>query len=369
MKLLMIVSDMERFRSHRLPLARGILARGWTLVLAASGAGDDAALRTIGIQGVDLPEQTGITSHLKAIFGIRRALIQFAPNMVQAITLRQSFYTGVAMRMLRDDTPAVFTIAGLGSLFSAPTCSMRCMRPFVVAVMRRIFKRPHVRVIFQNDEIRQTLIDLNVVAADQAYLVRGSGVDTTEFPFFPEEETGEPIVLFGGRLLKDKGVREFVEAARIVRGKGVAARFVVVGDFYTGNPHSLDTSLMRSWVDEGVIEWDGPRADMVAALRECALAVLPSYHEGVPKFLLEAAATGRAIVTTDIAGCRDVVEDGANGLLVPVRDVSALALAIEKLLADPERRRAMGVVGRKIIEHEFSAERIVEETLGVYDTV
>lgn len=364
----MIVSDMERFRSHRVPLARGILARGWNLVLAAAGAQDDAALRGMGIEGVDLPEQKKRFDHIKVILSIRRVLAQTNPDLVHAVTLRQAFYTGVAMGLRGDKTPTIYTIAGLGSVFSAPTCFMRAIRPFLVAVMRCIFKRPHVRLIFQNDEIQKTLIDLKVVAPEQTYLVRGSGVDVAQFSFSPAEDTEMPIVLFGGRLLKDKGVREFVEAARIVRGKGIAARFVLAGDFYAANPHSLDPAQVRGWVNEGVVEWNGPSADMVATLRDCALAVLPSYHEGLPKFLLEAAATGRAIVTTDIPGCRDVVEDGANGILVPVRDVSALAEAIEKLLGDAERRRAMGIVGRKVVEREFSAERIVEETLAVYNT-
>lgn len=367
MKILMTLSDMDRFWTHRAELARAIVGRGWDLAVATEGAERDAGLAAMGARGLPWPPHKNFLSHFSILRHMWSLLRSERPDMVHAVTLRHSFYMACAMRFIRRDIPCVYTIAGLGSLFSAPTPAMRIMRPAVVVLMRRVLAGKRVFMIFQNEENRDAFVGLGIVRPSQTILIRGSGVDIKQFQATPEPQEGEPIVLYAGRLLKDKGLFEFVEAARIVRASGIAARFVMAGDFYLKNPHSLDPALVRGWADEGIIEWNGPSDDMPATLRAATLAVLPSYHEGLPKFLLEAAASARAIVATDIAGCREIVRDGHNGLLVPVRDANALAAAVCALLADPDHRRTMGENGRKLVEDEFAVEGVVSQTLGVYD--
>jgi glycosyltransferase involved in cell wall biosynthesis len=173
-------------------------------------------------------------------------------------------------------------------------------------------------------------------------------------------------VVLAARMLRDKGVIEFVEAARSLRTAGVQARFVLVGETDQGNPTAISVEQLRHWADSGDVEWWGQRNNMQEVLAQSHIVCLPSLREGVPKVLIEAAACGRAIVTTDAPGCREIVRHGDNGLLVPVRNSKALADALRILILNPDIRANMGRKGREIAVQEFSMERVVNETLTVY---
>ena len=204
--------------------------------------------------------------------------------------------------------------------------------------------------------------------------MRGSGARTEVFLPSPEPP-GLPVVMMAGRFLWEKGVGEFVEAARILnsrtlrqaQGTIAIARFVLVGDTYPDNPGAVSPEQLQAWVDEGVVEWWGWHDDMSAMFPQAHIVCLPSYREGMPLSLAEAAACGRPVVTTDVPGCREIVRDGVNGFLVPVRDPVALAEALRKLIEDPALRAEMGRRGRERVETEFSVQRIVDETLQVYN--
>jgi glycosyltransferase involved in cell wall biosynthesis len=173
-------------------------------------------------------------------------------------------------------------------------------------------------------------------------------------------------VILAARMLWDKGVKEFVEAAKLLRREGVRARFALVGDTDLGNPAAVSTEQLMQWKNEGAVEWWGQRSDMAAVIAQCHVACLPSYGEGVPKVLIEAAASGRAIVTTDTSGCREIVRDRQNGLLVPPRDVAALANALRELIEKPALRARMGAKGREIAETEFNLEHVISKTMDAY---
>ena len=196
-------------------------------------------------------------------------------------------------------------------------------------------------------------------------LVPGAGVDIDAFTPTPEP-TGTPVVMLPARLLWDKGVGEFVDAARMLKEDGVDARFVLVGDTDLGNRAGVPRDLLDEWREEGAVELWGHRADMPTVYAQANLVCLPSYREGLPKTLLEAAAAGRAIVTTDVTGCRDAVADGKTGVLVPPRDPFALAAAIKALLENPDRCRAYGAAGRSRVEREFSTRIINPQIIGIY---
>ncbi|MEW6616666.1 MAG: glycosyltransferase family 4 protein [Thermodesulfobacteriota bacterium] len=212
------------------------------------------------------------------------------------------------------------------------------------------------------------LADSGLVSPKRATLIRGAGVNPNVFASRPEPE-GAPVVILAARMLWDKGIGEFVEAARWLREQGIAARFVLVGDSDPGNPAAVLVARLDEWRRSGVVEWWGHREDMPEVFAQSNIVVLPSYREGLPKVLLEAASCGRAIVATDVPGCREIVRHNENGLLVPPRDSKSLADALKILIENPELRRKMGARGREIVEAEFSEEIVVRQTMEVYKEI
>jgi glycosyltransferase involved in cell wall biosynthesis len=204
-----------------------------------------------------------------------------------------------------------------------------------------------------------------IVSPERVRLIRGSGVDIERFAPTPEP-VGMPVVMLPSRMLWDKGVGEFVESAQLLKSRGVVARFVLVGDSDPENPAAISVAQLESWRDSGVVEWWGRCEDMPQVLAQASIVCLPSYREGLPKALLEAAACSRPLVSCDVPGCREIVRHGENGLLVPLRDAMALAGAIEKLLGDPGLRAAMGKRGRSLVEAEFSESLVAAQTLAIY---
>ncbi|MBF0107182.1 MAG: glycosyltransferase family 4 protein, partial [Deltaproteobacteria bacterium] len=194
-------------------------------------------------------------------------------------------------------------------------------------------------------------------------------VDIDHYALTPEPVNGHPIVLMASRMLWDKGVAEFVEAAKILKSQNLKARFVLVGDTDLANPAALTHKELEALDDSSVVEWWRWRGDMPHVFSQSNIVCLPSYREGLPKVLLEAASCGRSIVATDVPGCREIVKDGVNGLLVPPRNTHALADAIKALIEDPDRRKVMGQMGREIAAREFSDKMVIVETLALYRTM
>lgn len=369
---LMILNDLGWFWSHRLPLARAIQDHGYILHLATAGAEDDLKLSGMNIVPHNLPRHGHSLhplSHLFIALGIARVIRSVKPDMIHAITLRYAFYAGLAARFVRT-RGIVFTIAGLGTLFTHNDVRSRIIRGLMLPVLRFAFARDDARIIFQNPDDQRAFLNLNIVKDNQTTVIRGSGVDMAEFPFMPETHADAPVVLFPSRLLREKGIHDFIAAARIIRSQNIPARFWVAGDIYPGNPHSVTDNDISAWRAEGIIEYLGVRHDMPNVIAQSALVVLPSYYgEGVPKVLLEAAATGRAIITCDMPGCREAVIHERNGLLVPPRDPESLARAIADLLTHPDKRKALGTAGRAHVESDFTAEIVTEKTLKVYGDI
>jgi glycosyltransferase involved in cell wall biosynthesis len=223
----------------------------------------------------------------------------------------------------------------------------------------------NLKVIFQSPDDRASLARLAHLPGRKVAMIRGSGVDLTQYGVMPTPP-GIPVVVLAARLLADKGVLEFVQAARLLRQRGCNARFVLVGTVDTANPTSFTDAEVSAWARDGVVEWWGHRADMPQVLATAQLVVLPSYREGLPKVLIEAAACGRAVVTTDVPGCRDAIEPGVTGVLVPVRDAVALADAMAALINDPLRCKVMGDAGRALAEKAFDVRQVVAAHLQIY---
>jgi glycosyltransferase involved in cell wall biosynthesis len=262
----------------------------------------------------------------------------------------------------------VLAITGLGYLFVTESLAARAMRHVALALYRFALANRPLRAIFQNPDDLALFRAHGLVADDVVRMIRGCGVDMSAFPARPEP-AGETVVMFPARILGDKGVHEFVGAARLLKAKGIAARFVMVGRTDPDNPTDVGEAGIRRWIEEGVVEWWGFSEDMPATLARATLVCMPSYREGLPRGLIEAAATERAIVTADVPGCREVVRHGDNGLLVPVRDAAATADALEKLILDAGLRRRMAGRGREIAVADFSVEDFVAKSLAVYREV
>ena len=363
MKLLFVVTEDWYFVSHRLALAVAAQAAGFEVAVATRVRRHGQAIGAAGIRVVPLELARGYGSPLGEIRVLARLYRQERPDIVHHVALKPILYGTVAARMARVPTQ-VNAVAGLGWLFTSTKGVMRLIRPAVRWVLATLLRARGSLSIVQNPDDRAWLLHSHVPES-RIRLIRGAGVDTTLFSPIPEP-AGAVCTVLAARMLWDKGVGEFVEAARLLRQAGVQARFALVGDPDPDNPASIPEATLRSWQEKDGVEWWGRRDDMPDVYRAAHIVCLPSYREGLPKVLLEAAACGRPLVTTDAPGCREVVRDGDNGIVVPPRDPTSLARAIGKLIQDKTLRQTMGNRAREIVLKDFSAEQIVRETLGVY---
>lgn len=369
-KILFIINHPEWFWSHRLPLAQGAKKQGWDVLVAVRDATKDPRFTTEGFKPLDLPqEQKGktFTNVINIIKKTNRLFSEEKPDVVHAITLKYVFLTGIVARF-HPKIRAIYTIAGLGYLFSSDGIKPKILRILIGPFLKFCLKNKQARIIFQNPDDQRLMINKKFVRADQTYLIKGSGVDTVQFyPQTPPQEN-PPIVLMPTRLVYDKGIQVFIEAARIIKKrKLVEARFQIAGGITEQNPNAITLEAMKSLIADGSVEWLGKVDDMSSLLSKAQVIAYPSYYgEGVPKVLLEAASCGKAIVTTDHPGCREVVVHNFNGLLVPIRDSKATADAIEKLLINHALRIQMEKNSRQRAEKEFDVKIVVSETLKIY---
>lgn len=366
-RLMIVVNDLGFFLSHRRPVALGALHSGYEVFVATPGGPRVEALKRVGLHHMAWRVSRGSTrplGELRSVMSLARAFRKVRPDIAHLVTIKPVLYGGALARLL--GIPAVVAaISGMGYLFVDAGRRRGVARLGVVAAYRFAFGHPRCRVIVQNRDDEAALRAIGALRPGQAVLVRGSGVDLDVFQATPLPD-GVPLVVLPARMLWDKGVGEFVGATERLRARGVAVRMALVGPYDPENPAAVPLAQLEEWRDRGPVEWWGYRDDMPEVFRSAHLVVLPSYREGVPKCLLEAAAAGRAIVTTDAPGCRDVVEHGENGLLVPPRNAAALAEAIASLVGDRKRLEAMGRRGRAKAEGEFGVDRVVRGHLSVY---
>lgn len=364
-RLLIVANVAWFFVSHRLPL--GIAAReaGWDVHVAALSDSTVAAITDAGLAFHQLSmSRSGLgASDVGALRRLRQLYRTLEPDLVHHVTIKPVLLGSLAAR--REGVPAVINaFSGLGTLFLSQGPVAAARRELVLRSIARAGQGRHYG-LFQNASDRDGLVGRGVVAASRAVIIPGSGVDLARFAPTPEPG-GTPIVLLPARMLRDKGVIDFVAAAHLLAREGRRARFVLVGRLDPANASAIQEGELRQ-LASGTVEWWGERCDMPAVLAGATIVCLPSYGEGLPKALAEAAAAGRAIVATDVPGCRDVVQDGVTGLLVPVRDPVALARAIARLLDDPTLRARLASAARVRAESTFDVRQVVQQTLDLYD--
>lgn len=370
-KVLFAVTEDWYFWSHRKPLARALQSMDCKIVVATRFNAHEARLRAVGFDCIAIPFERSLRHPLRdgiALLRLWSAIRRTRPDIVHLVSLKPILLSALAM-FAGPRTQYVAAVTGMGYLFSSADHRARFFQRIAVSILRLMFRRRNTWIIVQNEDDMALLQSRRLASAERRVLIPGVGVDLDEFAYSESPESASPLVVLPARLIRDKGIEDFVAASDILRQIYPAARFVLVGAEDPDNPAALSKRTISAWVDSGKLEWWGHRADMAEVYAQAAIVCLPSYREGFPKVLLEAAACGRALVATDVAGCRDICRDGVNGILVPARDVAALAQAMRRLLDSASTRAAYGAAGRRIAEQEYSVEHIAEQTLAFYKRV
>lgn len=367
--VLFVVTEDWYFMSHRLGLARYARDAGWRVVIAARESDRAAAIVAEGLEFIALPFERALTypwRDLRLLLALRRVLRDLAPDIVHLVSLKPILLGGMARCLLPRPCPALLAFTGLGYIFSSRAGLARLLKPLVVQLLARIARRTDTWVLAQN-EADLALLQANAMAdPKRASIIAGAGLDLDEFPATPLPPRHKALVILPARVLRDKGVYEFVAAAEKMRALRSDVRFALVGAHDMANPGAVEARDLAAWVTAGVIEWWGHRRDMAAVYAQAYIVCLPSYREGLPRVLLEAAACARPLIATDVPGCREICRDGESGLIIPPQNVDALVQALLRMLDTPAL--AIGCAGgaRRIVEQEYTLAHIAAQTLALY---
>lgn len=302
---------------------------------------------------------------LRVLYSLYRIYREEKPDLVHHYTVKCVLY-GSIVGSLHHVKAIVNSITGLGHVFLSNSLSMRVVRFFLIQLYRFFANKKNIAFLFQNSEDQKLFAQLGIVSEKKSYLVRGSGVDTKKFQPTENLQNNKITLLFASRLLKEKGLLELMEALRILKNQNISFEFLVAGFLDKGNPSFISEDELNSWVKEGLISYLGALEQIEQELARADIVVLPSWREGLPKILIEAGAAGKAIVATDVPGCRDVVEDKISGLLVPLKNPIALATAMNQLISDSKLRERLGMAARKKVLEEFDQELVHEKTIQIY---
>lgn len=365
-KILFVVNVDWFFISHRLPIALAAIEEGYEVHLTCLITDKLKILEEHGIIVHPLSlSRSGVSifHELKTIKSLCSIINNVEPDITHCITIKPVLYGNVIARFLK--VPArVSSISGLGYVFIAKGVKARTFR-WLISLWYKFALQGSKKVIFQNSADRDLLRKFGAVIQQQELFIRGSGVDLNNYAVLPEPQ-GDLVVMLVARLLIDKGVNEFASAARIIRAERSDVRMVLIGDIDQGNPKSISSIQIERWVDDGIVEYWGYSQNVANSIAKSNVMVLPSYREGLPKSLIEAAACGRAVVTTDVPGCRDAIIPDRTGLLVPVKSSKLLADAILKLLNNKLLREEFAMNSRILAESEFDIKDVVNTHLDIY---
>jgi glycosyltransferase involved in cell wall biosynthesis len=372
-KILYFATDDGYFCRTRLPLARAARQAGADVVVVTGVSRHSAAIEAAGLRLIALPIRRGGVNpwqEARTLLALARLYRRERPDLIHHIALKSVLHGCAAARFLRP-VPIVNTFTGLGTAFIGSTPAARRIGRLVRLALRPLLRR-NTWTVAQNPDDRALLVREHLAAPDRAVVILGDGTDVARFAPTPEPPVAPDAPLtavYAGRMLADKGVAELVEAARRLRVRAVPVRIRLAGAPDVENPTAVSEATLRAWQREGVIDWLGHVEDMPGLWAQCHIAVLPSYREGLPNALVEAGACCRALIATDVPGCREVVRHEQTGLLVPPRDPAALAEAIQRLAEDGALRRRLGAAARARAEAEYAEPVIIAQTLRLYGSL
>lgn len=368
-KIVILINNLAFFCSHRLPIAEAALNKSFNVVIGYGelGGADPLQLARKGFKLRFVPMERGgisLFKNLKTFFHIWHFFTKEKPDIVHLVTIKPYLFGGILAR-ITGVRGVVSAVSGLGSLFISRDLKSKLLRFLIYPLFKVAFNHLNQIIIFHNKEDSSDFMKWGVLEKNKIRLLHGSGVNLNKFTKFNEHKV-VPVVCFASRLLIDKGVYEFISAAKTLRERSIKARFLLVGDLDVNNPTGLNADDLTKINSENIVEVLGFQNDIPSLFEKSHIICLPSYREGLPKVLIEAAAASRAIVTTDVPGCRDAIIPNKTGLLVPVKNSEALANAIQDLLENSEKRVSMGSAGRALAEKKYAIESIVEAHLEIY---
>ena len=385
MKIILFANTEWYLYNFRLSLAQRLRDEGHDVVLLSPPGEYGEKLRELGFRWIPVPFSTRSTNPFENLSLIRQLIRLYRhekPDLVHHFTIKCVLYGTIAAKVI-GGVKIVNAVTGLGHIFTDPGLKAKLIRPVVRAMYRFALKGENVRVIYQNSDDRDQFVDWGLVDKDRTALIRGSGVNVETFTGRGTRnaenksqvtdngslvtDNGSPVtILFASRLLREKGVFELLEAFQVLRQKHPRVELLIAGDLYLENPSSLTSEDVEKLKVMDGVTYLGHVDGMQPLLAESDIVVLPSYREGTPRILIEAAAMEKPIVTTDIAGCRGLVVDDKSGFLVPVKSVEHLFEAMEKLVGDPDLCERFGRRGREIVLAEFDEKIVIDKTLQVY---
>lgn len=369
-KILFFVTEDWVFCSHRLPLAVAAKEAGYDVVVVTRVREHGDLIKKAGLKLVPIElSRRGMNPfrELNLLFTLYRIYRRERPDLVHNVAIKPVLY-GSLVSVLTSCKGVVNAITGMGSLFISESRKAKILKPFVTKAFQLLLNRPKSVLVLQNPDDVKMFSDKKIVDQEKIKLIRGSGVNVDVFRPTTNQSTS-PVVMLASRMLWDKGINEFIEAVKLLKKKDIDAQFVLVGKNDPENPSSIPDEVLAGWRDSGLVEWWGHKSDMPETLSYADIACLPSYREGLPKSLLEAAACGLPIITTDVPGCREVVVDKVTGFIVSVKESDGLAQAMEKLIEDEHLRLEMGEKAREIAVKEFSDEVIISEFINIYESL
>ncbi len=379
-KILFFVAEDSYFCSHRLNLAIATRQAGFNVAIATRTHHHTHQIQNAGIQVFPLKHFNRSSlnpwKQLCSFLEINKIYQDYKPDIVHHVAMKPIILGSLVAEWCKTQK-VINALGGLGYLFTDQSkwtsahsplkkTTKSLLRWIVCRLLNFIFSRPKSMLILQNKDDIETLISLRCLSPKKVTLIRGSGVDTKAFPVAPMPASLPIIIACVSRMLWDKGIGELVEAATMLQEQKISAKIVLYGMPDPENPASIDIKQLQTWHDAGIINWQGYCKDTAKAYATCHIAVLPSYREGLPKSLLEAASCGRPIVTTDVPGCREVVENNKNGFLVKVGNAKALYDALIQLINNADLRLVMGENGRKMVELSFSDTIINKQIIKLY---
>lgn len=369
-RLLFLINVDSALLSHRLPIALAAKNTGYEVHIACCMTKFETKLMSLGfhVHPLTLDRQsTGIISNFKTFVEICRVLHIVKPDILHLVSIKPIILGSIAAKLMRVKK-IIVAFSGLGFVYIAEGFVANLRRMFVALIYRFFLSGKNLVAIFQNGDDEHQITKICNLPQIQRKMIKGSGVNLETFSpsILP---TDSVVIMFCGRLLIDKGIREFIGAAKIIQLELGRIRFVVAGKIDNGNPMSICQEELDKWVLEGIIEYWGHRDDMQNVLAQSSIVVLPSYREGLPKILIEAAASARPIITTDVPGCRDSIIPNKTGLLVRAKDYASLAAAIKKLIDNPKKCKTMGMAGRKLAEAQFDEKSVIKSHLEIYQNL
>lgn len=367
-KLFIVVNQDWFFLSHRLPIGGAALREGYDVTIVCEDTGASDKIRSKGLKTIDLPINkagTNIKDEVKTFFFLYRLFRRERPDIVHLVGLKTMLWGSLACR-LAGVRAMVSAVCGLGVLFDEEHAQSFMTRS-ILKVLRITHHKKRLAVIFQNNDDKKIFLDAKIMKEQQCAFTNGSGINLQNYDFTSEPTAGPIKIIFTARMVEDKGTLVLIDAANKLeaeyRGK---IQFLLCGGLDT-NPNGITKEMLESRCDGDYIQWLGHRKDVLELLKQSHIMAFPSwYREGLPKSVIEAEAIGRPVVTTDSVGCRDTVVDGKNGFMIPIKDADALAVALKKLIDNPELRQTMGRNAREFAVSRFNINDVVKVHLNVY---